>query len=50
MRWARHEAHMRMKTNVDRVLWGHLKKRDHLEDGSVILNWIFNMLIEYRLD
>jgi hypothetical protein len=50
MRWAGHEAHMRKKRNIDRVLWGHLKKRATLEDVRIILNWIFNMLTECGMD
>jgi hypothetical protein len=50
MRWAGHEAHMRKKRNIDRVLWGHLKKRATLEDARIILNWIFNMLTECGMD
>jgi hypothetical protein len=29
MRWAGHEAHMRKNRNVDSVLRGHRKERDH---------------------
>jgi hypothetical protein len=42
--------HTRKNRNIDRVLLGHLKERDHLEDARITLKWIFNMLIECGLD
>lgn len=50
MRWAGHEAHMWKNRNIDRVLWGYLRKETTLEDARIILNWIFNMPIECGLD
>jgi hypothetical protein len=47
MKWVRHVAHMGDRTGANRVLWGDVMERHHLEDvdldGMIILKWIFNV-------
>jgi len=49
MRWAGHVARMRERRGAYRVLVGHLRKRDRLEDpgvdGRIILGWMFRKLV-----
>ena len=48
MRWAGHKAHMGQKRGAYRVLVGHVREIDNLEnpstDGRKILRWIFRKL------